>query len=170
MTATPKPETYPAPGEGQDFAALLAEAPTMDLPADHPYWDLPDDLRRGITYDQDIPGFQARGDVVDRLLADHGWRSTGADLGVPVGAQGGYYFPVAPSHQPKVINVPAREVAKRLIDRERVVVEGVGEVVVWSKGGSGGDTDYLTLHSNDGSWADRTIPLDSTVPVIEDES
>lgn len=168
MTATPKP--YP-PMVGY-ANAVRAEAPTMALPADHPYWEIPDELRRGIHYDRDLERFTVRGDIARRLRHDHGWTAHMLLSGSAViPSHGNGHYEVRPPQRPKVTQVPAREVAKRLIDGERVVVESFGgrslDVAEWAMVDEGRDELRMWL-SGDQEIDCYAYSWDSTVPVIED--
>lgn len=179
MTATPKPdvasvmhlheflgpirEAMGGEPEHPVLAALLAEAPTMDLPEDHPYWEVPDELRRGMHWDRDLERFTARGDVARRLRDDCGWAAHGCYSGASRDdLNDRLVYEVRPPQRPKVTQVPAREVAKRLIDGERLAVHNLGMTEWWTV------SQVAVTFTVSGSSQPHTYPWDSTVPVIED--
>lgn len=161
MTTTPKPDVRELLRLVRNALAfaLIAEASTMDLPDDHPYWTLPDDLRLDLHWERGPQRFVTRGEIARRLRGEHGWAVHFPDDGAPTMGppDPSDMYEVRPPATPKVTHTPAREVAKRLIDGERVVVHEWGEVTAWRCQG-----DELGLGGN------IAFALDSTVPVIED--
>ena len=180
MTTTPKPDVeiddgdhgvvagdYVTNEQDPEVLALHAEAPTMALPADHPYWSVPDELRHcgRLVWDGDLERFTARGDIARRLRDEHEWT-----MPSPISAHiarsdsvARFVYEVRPPRRPKVTQVPAREVAKRLIDgTETQIGEPTGPVTI---------TDFTATAPSLIVFAGATgfhFPWDSTVPVVED--